>query len=106
MAEDVGATFYRNILREHGLANQPKLIHDVSLKQKVLEMLGSVARGIERLEAVLQRMDPNTVQGVLAKVQAPRLGQIADIKTLQRVVLGLEEFAGSDAMPTTASEGS
>ena len=57
-------------------------------------MLESVARGIDRLEAVLKRMDPNTVQAVLAKLQAPPLGRIADMNTLQHVVFGLEEVAG------------
>ena len=94
MEKVVGAAFYRNILREYGRVNQPKLIRDVAIKQKVLEMLESVARGIDRLEAVLKRMDPNTVQDVLAKLQAPPLGRIADMKTLQHVVLGLEELAG------------
>ena len=64
------------------------------MKRKVLQMLESVARGIDRLEAVTKRIDPNTVQVLLAKLQAPPLGQIADIKTLQNVVLGLEELAG------------
>ena len=95
MEKVVGAAFYRNILRDYGRVNQPKLIRHVAIKQKVLEMLESVARGIERLEAVLKRMDPNTVQAALAKLQAPPLGQIADMKTLQNVVLGLEELAGS-----------
>jgi hypothetical protein len=45
-------------------------------------------------EAVLKRIDPNTVQALLAKLQAPPLGQIADIKTLQHIVLGLEELSG------------
>ena len=94
MEKIVGAAFYRNILREYGRVNQPKLIRDVATKQKVLEMLESVARGIGRLEAILKRMDPNNVQAVLATLQAPSLGQIGDIKTLQHVVLGLEEFAG------------
>ena len=94
MEKVVGAAFYRNILREYGRVNQPKLIRDVTIKQRVLEMLESVARGIDRLEGVLKRMDPNTVQAVLAKLQAPPLGRIADMKTLQNVVLGLEELAG------------
>ena len=105
MEKVVGAAFYRNILREYGRVNQPKLIRDVSIKQKVLERLESVARGIDRLGAVLKRMDPNTVQGVLAKLQAPPLGQIADMKTLQNVALGLEELVGSGAVPATASKG-
>jgi hypothetical protein len=48
------------------------------------------------LEAVLKRIDPNTVQALLTKLQVSSLGQIADIKTLQNVVLGLEELAGSN----------
>ena len=35
MEKVVGAAFYRNILREYGRVNQPKLIRDVAIKQKV-----------------------------------------------------------------------
>ena len=41
-----------------------------------------------------KRLDPNTVKGLLDKLQVPPLNEIADIKTLQNVVLGLEELAG------------
>ena len=95
MEKAVGTAFYRNILREYGRVNQPRLIRDAAVKQKVLLMLESVTRGIDRLEAVLKRIDPNTVQALLTKLQVSSLGQIADIKTLQNVVLGLEEVAGS-----------
>ena len=90
----VGTVFYRNILREYARVNQPKLIRDAAVKRKVLQMLESVARGIDRLEAVTKRMDSKTVQALLAKLQAPPLGEITDIKTLQHVVFGLEELAG------------
>jgi len=95
MEKAVGTAFYQNILRDYGRVNQPKLILDVAVKQKVLQILESVARGIDRLEAVLKRIDPNTVQAVLTKLQVSSLGQIADIKTLQNVVLGLENLARS-----------
>ena len=39
-------------------------------------------------------LDENTVKELLAKLQAPPLDKIADLKTLERVVLGLEELAG------------
>ena len=94
MEKAVGTAFYRNILREYGRVNQSKLIRDVTIKRKVLQMMESVARGIDRFEAVLKRIDPTTVQALLAKLQAPPLGAITDIKTLQHVVLGLEELAG------------
>ena len=87
---------YRNILREYGRVNQPKLIRDPAVKRTVLQMLESAARGIERLEAVTKRLDAKTVEALLAKLQAPPLGEISDMKTLQHVVFGLEELAGSD----------
>jgi len=90
----VGAGLYRNILREYGRVNQPKLIRDAATKKKVLGMLESVVRGIDRLDAVTKRLDPNTVKALLEKLQAPPLNEIADIKTLQNVALGLEELAG------------
>jgi len=96
MEKAVGTAFYRNILREYGRVNQPKLIRDAALKQKVLQMLEAVARWIDRLEAVTKRIDPSTVEDMLAKLQAPPLGQIADIRTLQRIVVGLEELAGTN----------
>src|SRR6516165_7098231 len=96
MEKAVGTTFYRNVLREYGRVNQPKLIRDAALKQKVLQMLEAVARWIDRLEAVTKRIDPSTVEDMLAKLQAPPLGQIADIRTLQRIVVGLEELAGTN----------
>lgn len=93
----VGTAFYRKILREYGRVNQPKLIRDPDVKQKVLQMLEAVARGIDRLEAVTKRIDPNTVRALLAQLQAPPLGAITDIKTLQHVVLRLEELAGTNS---------
>jgi hypothetical protein len=96
MEKAVGTTFYRSVLREYGRVNQPKLIRDANIKRKVLQMLESVARGINRLEAVTKRLDPKTVTALLAKLQAPPLGEISDLKTLQHIVFGLEELAGPD----------
>jgi len=96
MEEAVGTGFYRNILREYGRVNQPKLIRDPAVKRKVFQMLESVTRGFDRLDAVTKRLDPKTVAALLAKLQAPPLDEISDMKTLQHVVFGLEELAGSN----------
>jgi len=48
------------------------------------------------LHAVTKRLDAKTVDALLAKLQAPPLGEIPDMKTLRHVVFGLEELAGSD----------
>jgi len=90
----VGTALFRGILREYGRVNQPKLIRDGAIKRKVLQMLESATRGLNRLDAVTQRLEPNTVKGLLDKLQVPPLNEIADLKTLQSVVLGLEELAG------------
>jgi hypothetical protein len=90
----VGTALFKGILREYGRVNQPKLIRDAAVKRKVLQMLESAARGLDRLEAVTRRLDANTVKELLDKLQVPPLNEIADIKTLQNVVLGLEELAG------------
>ena len=94
METAVGSAFYRNILRDYGSVTQPRLIGDVVIKRKVLQMLESVARGIDRLEAVTKRLDPDRVESLLTKLHVPALGEVADIKTLQQVVLGLEALAG------------
>ncbi len=94
MEKSIGTAFYRNILREYGRVNQPKLIRDTAVKQKVLRMLASATRGFDRLDAVTKRLDRNTVDALLAKLQAPPLHEIEDMKTLENVVFGLEELAG------------
>src|SRR5208337_866071 len=96
MEKTVGTLLYRNILREYGRVSQPKLIRDPAVKRTVLQMLESAMRGIERLEAVTKWLNSKTVEALLAKLQAPPLGQISDMKTLQHVVFGLEELAGPD----------
>jgi hypothetical protein len=84
------------MLREYGRVNQPKLIRDPAVKRTVLQILESAARGIKRLDAVTKRLDAKTVEALLAKLQAPPLGEISDMKTLQHVVFGFEELIGSE----------
>jgi hypothetical protein len=94
MEKRVGTALYRNILRQYGRVNQPRLIRDAAVKRKVLQILESAARGLDRLDDVTKRLDASTLGSLLAKLQAPPLAEIADLNTLQHVVLGLEELAG------------
>jgi hypothetical protein len=90
----VGPAFYRSVLRQHGRANQPRLIGDIAVKERVLSILESATRGFGRLQAVTKHLPPETVTALLAKLQAPAPSEITDMRTLQAVVLGLEELAG------------
>ena len=89
----MGTGFYRNVLREYGRVNQPRLIRDLAVKRKVLQILESGTRGFHRLDAVAKQLDPDTIGTLLTKLQAPPLDEITDMKTLQHVVFGLEELA-------------
>ena len=91
----VAPTLYRSVLREYGRVEQLKLIKDASTKRRVLEILESAVRGFDRLSAVRKRLDAKTLESLLAKLQAPPLTEIADMKTLRNVVFGLEQLADS-----------
>ena len=91
----VGPGLYRSVLREYGNVEQLELIREPSIKRRVLEILESAARGFDRLSAVRRRVDPKTLDSLLAKLQAPPLAEIGDMKTLRNVVFGLEQLADS-----------
>ena len=97
MEKVVGLTLYRNILRQYGQAEELKLIKDASTKRAVLEVLASAVRGFDRLSTVRKRIDPKMLESLLAKIQAPPLAEIADMKTLRNVVFGLEQLADSSS---------
>jgi hypothetical protein len=86
------------VLLEYGKAENPNLIKDPVGKQKVLQVLESAVRGVHRLNAVKKRVDPKVLESLLAKVQAPPLTEIGDMKTLRDVVFGLEQLADSPAV--------
>ena len=73
MEKTVGTVLYRNILREYGRVNQPKLIRDPAVKRTVLQMLESAIRGIERLEAVTRRLDAKTVAASAGQAPSPAI---------------------------------
>jgi hypothetical protein len=51
------------------------------------------------LNAITKRLDPTTVETLLTKLQAPPVREIADVKTLQAVVFGLEDLVAPGRQP-------
>jgi hypothetical protein len=96
----VGQRLYHAVLREYGKSDDPKLMKDPSTKLRVLQVLESAVRGFDRLSSVRKRLDPKTLESLLAKIQAPPLAEIGDMKTLRDVVFGLEQLADSPAAHT------
>ena len=68
------------------------MIKDAQGRQKVLQVLESAVRGVQRLNAVKKRVDPKVLETLLAKLQAPPLAEIGNMKTLRDLVLGLEQL--------------
>ena len=91
----VGQRLYHAVLREYGKTDDPKLIVDPLTKLRVLQVLESAVRGFDRLSTVRKRLDSKTLESLLAKIQAPPLAEIGDMKTLRDVVFGLEQLADS-----------
>jgi len=71
LEKTVGAALYRSILRDYGRVNQSKLIRDAAVKRKVLQILESAVRGLDRLHALTKPLDSNALQALLEKLQAP-----------------------------------
>jgi hypothetical protein len=96
----VGPGLYRSVLRVYSNVEHQKLIREPSTKRRVPEILESAACGVDRLSAVRKRIDPKTLASLIAKLQAPALAEIADMKTIRNVVFGLAEFADSPSAHT------
>ncbi|HEX7895640.1 MAG TPA: hypothetical protein VF447_15685, partial [Terriglobales bacterium] len=98
LEKTVGPALYRGVLREYGKAEHPGKITDVVVKRKVFDVLESAARGLDRLGAITRRVDSKMLASLLAKLQAPPLSEIGDMKTLRNVVFGLEQLVDSPAI--------
>lgn len=95
LEKTVGPALYRGVLREYGKAEDPGKIVDVVMKRRVFDVLESAARGLNRLEAITRRVDSKMLASLLAKIQAPPISEIGDMKTLRNVVIGLEQLVDS-----------
>jgi hypothetical protein len=95
LEKTVGARLHRSVLREFGKSDHPNPVKDALAKRRVLQVLESAAGGFDRLNAVGKRVDAKVLESLLARIQAPPLAAIGDMKTLRKVVLGLEQLVGS-----------
>ena len=71
----VGTALYRNILRECGRVNQPKLIRDPAVKRSVLQMLESAARGFDAIGSRYQTARPEDRRGAAGQAPSPAFGR-------------------------------
>ena len=90
MAEKLGRSLYRGLLRDLARVWTPREIRDISLQQRVLEHMRSAERGRKRLEAALDKLGPEALIPVLKQHRLTSIERIDNLELLKRIVLELE----------------
>src|SRR5205814_1814501 len=66
MAEPLGKSIYRGLLKTIARVWEPSEIRDTAVLNKVLTSMQSAAHGLQRLEAVQEKVRPEALKSVLA----------------------------------------
>lgn len=93
MADSVGKTLYRGVLKTIARVWQPGEIRDAAVLRKVLASLQSAERGLQRLETAQSHLGPEAVKSVLLSLNLKSLKQVNDLERLRQVVVALEDRA-------------
>jgi len=94
MAEALGRRLYRGVLKTVARVWSPTEIHETNVLRRVLEQMKSAERGLRRLEAALDRVEPDTLIPILRSLQLNSPAQVDSLETLKKVVLAAEQAAG------------
>jgi hypothetical protein len=94
MAEPIGRRLYRGILKTVARVWNPSEIRDADVLHGILVQMQSAERGLQRLEAALNRVGPQAVAPTLRSLRLNSLEQVDCLETLKKVVLAAEEAAG------------
>jgi Rad52/22 family double-strand break repair protein len=98
METKIGKRLYRGLLKRVARVWSPDQIHDVAVRQQVLAQMQGAERGIARLEAAQARLAPETVQRVIASLNAAPQ-KIEDLQTLHSLVVALEQEGDATTQP-------
>jgi hypothetical protein len=93
MAELLGKSMYRGLLKRVARAWNPKNIHEIAMLQRVLAHMQSAARGLRRLHAALEQTGPDALPAILRSLNLKSLDQMNDLETLREIVRALESKA-------------
>ncbi len=93
LAQPLGRGLYRGILRDLAKVWNPREIHDVATQRKVLEYMHAAERGLQRLEAALERTGHESLIPFLDSVGLRSLERVDKLEDLKKIVLALEEAA-------------
>jgi hypothetical protein len=91
MERVVGKRMYRGLLKSVARVWNPKDIHDPTIQEKVLAHMQAAERGLLRAKAARDKSGLAASVAVLRSLKLSSLDQIDNLKTLQEIVVALED---------------
>ena len=89
----VGKRMYRGLLKSLARVWNPKEIQDRETQERVLAHLQAAERGLRRAESAREKVGLAAFAAILGSLRLSSLGQVDNLKTLQEIVVALEEAA-------------
>lgn len=96
MAHPLGRALYRGILKSVARVWDPKQIGDATVEQRVLDHMHAAERGLNRLQAALEKVGPTPLAKILASLHLASLDRVDNLETLKQIVHSLESLIPSD----------
>ncbi|MGA8439607.1 MAG: Rad52/Rad22 family DNA repair protein [Candidatus Sulfotelmatobacter sp.] len=93
MEQALGKRMYRGLLKTLATAWNPKDIQDPAIQQKVLAHMQAAERGFRRLDAALERVEPEALTQILRSLKLQSIDRVDNLQTLREIVLALEAAA-------------
>ena len=93
MAQPLGKTLYRGILKSVARVWNPHEIRDSAIEKRVLEHMLAADRGLTRLKAAIEKRGPEPLRKILAFLNIASLERIDSLELLKKVVLSLESVS-------------
>jgi len=95
MERVVGKRMYRGLLKSVARVWNPKDIQDPEIMEKVLAHMQASERGLHRAHAAKEKAGLAAYAAILGSMKLSSVEQVDNLKTLQKIVMALEEKAAS-----------
>ncbi len=93
MEQAIGRRMYRGLLKTVARVWNPRDIQDPATQQKVLAHMQAAERGFRRAKIARDKAGLAAFAGILGSLKVRSLDQVDNLKTLQEIVVGLEDRA-------------
>ena len=93
MAEPVGKSMYRGLLKKVAKVWKPRDIHDTGVLKKVLLSMQAAERGFSRLEAARTKVAPEAMDVLMDSLKLKSLEEVTNLQILDKLLSAVEEKA-------------